>query len=296
MKKNLLDLSKKISKPITDFYEIVSKVAGTLNIPFFVVGATARDMILQYVHGYECKRGTVDIDLGIQVSKWNQYEELEKGLLDSEKFVRSKEAHRYIYEGSFPVDIVPFGPIGNANGDIAWPPDHGVKMSVLGFQEAYENAQPIQVRKRPSLTILFATSIGLTIMKLLSWADGLPQRKQKDAYDLAFILRVYGDLISDETVSEKHADLLEGNFDLYHAGARILGRNIAEIIQADTKLKVAGILENQTGNQHRYALIEDMLKSPSPFEDPFGEYLVLLTELKKGISEWPINGESPKPG
>jgi len=125
-------------------------------------------------------------------------------------------------------------------------------------------------------------------MKLLSWADGLPQRKQKDAYDLAFILRVYGELAGEAAVSEKHADLLEGNFDLYHAGARILGRDIAEIIKADTKSKIADILENQTGNQHRYPLIEDMVKSPSPFKDPFEEYLVLLTELKKGIFEWPM--------
>lgn len=263
------------------------KSPASLGIPFFVVGATARDMILHYVHGHECKRGTVDIDLGIQVSSWEQYQKLGDGLLKTGLFSPGKEAHRYNYTKGLPVDIVPFGPIGNANGDITWPPDHSVKMSVLGFQEAYENAQGIQIRKSPELIIPFATPIGLTVMKLLSWADGLPQRKQKDAYDLAFILRIYFDVLGNEVISEKHSDLLEGDFDLIHAGARVLGRDIAPILKPETKAKILRILEYQTRDQDRFPLIEDMMKSSS-FANPFEEYLKLLTELKQGVIEGPL--------
>lgn len=285
MKKNLLDLSKQVDEPTADFYQTISKVAASLSIPFFVVGATARDMILHYAYGYESKRGTQDIDLGIQVSSWEQYEKLKQGLLKTGLFTPGREAHRYIYSKGFPVDIVPFGPISNANGDITWPPDHSVKMSVLGFQEAYDHAQRVQVRKNPELIILFATPIGLTVMKLFSWEDGLPERKQKDAYDLAFILRVYFEVVGSEEISEKHSDLLEGDFDLIHAGARVLGRDIAPILKPETKEKILGILEHQTRDQARFPLIEDMMKSPSTFTDPFEEYLKLLVELKRGILE-----------
>ena len=41
MKENLLDLSGKIERPTVSIYEIISEVADTLNIPFFVVDASA---------------------------------------------------------------------------------------------------------------------------------------------------------------------------------------------------------------------------------------------------------------
>lgn len=39
---NLLDLSGKIDPLTLDLFAIFSKVAGSLALPFFVVGATAR--------------------------------------------------------------------------------------------------------------------------------------------------------------------------------------------------------------------------------------------------------------
>ncbi len=286
MKKTLLDLSKQVDEPTADFYQTISKVAASLGIPFFVVGATARDMILHYAFGYESKRGTEDIDLGIQVSSWEQYEKLKQGLLKTGLFTPGRGPHRYIFSTGLPVDIVPFGPISNANGDITWPPDHSVKMSVLGFQEAYDHAQRVQVRENPELIIPFATPIGLTVMKLFSWADGLVERKQKDAYDLAFIMNVYSDIVGIEVISEKHSDLLEAeDFNFVHSGGRILGRDMAQILKPETKIKILEILEHQTRDQDRFPLIEDMMKSPSIFTNPFEEYLKILTELKRGVSE-----------
>ncbi len=55
MKRSLLNLSGKIDgKTIAALFEI-DNVAGALNIPYFIVGATARDILLQYAHNIHTK-------------------------------------------------------------------------------------------------------------------------------------------------------------------------------------------------------------------------------------------------
>jgi hypothetical protein len=73
MTKRLLDLSGEIDTFILDLLENIARVAESLSAPFFVVGATARDIVLKYGYGIETIRATNDIDLGVQVSGWDQY-------------------------------------------------------------------------------------------------------------------------------------------------------------------------------------------------------------------------------
>jgi predicted nucleotidyltransferase len=71
-------------------FEIIANVANSVNALFFVVGATARDMILIHGYGIEPKRGREDIDFGIQVSDWDQFKKLKNGLIATEKFSLTK--------------------------------------------------------------------------------------------------------------------------------------------------------------------------------------------------------------
>jgi hypothetical protein len=48
---SLLDLSGKIDPASLALYETLSEAAGSLKIPFFVVGATARDLIFELGYG-----------------------------------------------------------------------------------------------------------------------------------------------------------------------------------------------------------------------------------------------------
>jgi predicted nucleotidyltransferase len=64
MSKNLLDLSGKIDDLTGGLFVAIASVATSLGIPFFVVGATARDMILSYGYGIQTIRATYDIDFG----------------------------------------------------------------------------------------------------------------------------------------------------------------------------------------------------------------------------------------
>ena len=64
MKEKLIDLSEKIDGFTIELFERISEVAESLKVPFFVVGAMARDIILTHGYGIETGRATQDIDFG----------------------------------------------------------------------------------------------------------------------------------------------------------------------------------------------------------------------------------------
>ena len=86
------------------------------NLPFFVIGATARDIIFEHAYGIKAPRATRDVDLAVQVANWQDFERLKEHLIATSKFVNDERMiQRLHYHGEIPVDIVPFGDI-EANG------------------------------------------------------------------------------------------------------------------------------------------------------------------------------------
>ncbi len=72
----LLDLSGKIDEPTVRLYEVLTAVTSSLGIPFFLVGATARDTILEHGFGIQGSRATKDVDIGVRVSGWDEFSKL----------------------------------------------------------------------------------------------------------------------------------------------------------------------------------------------------------------------------
>ncbi len=58
MKENLLDLSGKIDGFTVEFLDTIADVAESFKVPFFVVGAMARDILLTEGYGIETGRAT----------------------------------------------------------------------------------------------------------------------------------------------------------------------------------------------------------------------------------------------
>lgn len=189
----LLDLSGKIDDipVIEEVCESISLVAGSLHIPFFVIGATARDLIFERGYGVKSIRATEDIDFGVHVADWSNYQKLTEGLISTGDFKKSNQKQRLIYKDVLKVDIVPFGPFKDDNHDISWPPEHDFKMNVLGFEEAYEHSLPVKLRGDSEETIPFASPTGLALLKIIAWDDRTIDLRNRDAKDLAFILRNY---------------------------------------------------------------------------------------------------------
>ena len=285
MSKNLLDLSGKIDLPLVEVFEAISGVAAARGIRYFVVGATARDMILTHGHGIAIKRATADVDLGVEVADWEEFRALKEELAATGHFTITQSGQRLLYKHDLPVDIVPFGPLEHANKEISWPPDHSVRMNVLGFEDAYRNAQTVRLRAEPTLDIPFATPAGLAVLKIIAWHDRSPQGS-KDAGDLAFLMRNYLDAGNQERLADEHPDLLDDeDFDYEQASARLLGRDMAKVMSPETGKVVLEILDRQTDNPKRYRLVEDMMDNYGVSGGAFEECLGLLEGLKAGIRE-----------
>jgi len=284
MTRKLLDLSGKIDPTTIEFYEAIATVAASLNIPFFVVGAAARDMIFEHGFGVTPRRATTDIDLGVKVSDWNQYKKLRKGLIETGDFTPSEQPQRLsYYKDKLLVDIVPFGLLEDDKNIITWPPERDVKMSTLGFEEAFNYSQVVRLMTNPNLEIAFATPAGLAIMKIVSWNERYPERG-RDAIDLEILMRNYIEAGNSQRLYNEDADLLnEEDFDYEIASARLLGRDIAKIAKPETRSALLAILDHETGEQERYRLVEDVMRSVFSSGETFEGKLQLLEALKKGI-------------
>jgi len=250
------------------------------------VGATARDIILQYGYDIQPKRATQDIDFGVQISDWNHYQKLRDALITTGKFRSDKkQSQRLLYEKRFLIDIVPFGSISDHGGFISWPPDYETKMSTLGFEEAYRYSITVRLSSNPILDVQFASLAGLALMKIISWQDRYPERN-RDAKDLALLLRTYLEAGNTERLFNEEKDLVEiEDFDYENAGARLLGRDIAKIVHPETAKIVLAILDRETDEQNRFKLVIDMLENRGNFEGDFEQNLRLLKELLEGILE-----------
>jgi predicted nucleotidyltransferase len=258
----------------------IKEIADHLNIPFFIVGATARDFLMEYSHNIEAPRMTTDIDLGVKVPDWGKFKALTDSMLAGDKFTKAKENQRYIYN-NIPIDIIPFGDISDENKTVKLPPEHEIILSTLGFDEAYESSVLFKLNPDPLLEVRVPTIPGLAIMKLISWDEKYPDRT-KDAEDLLFIMEKYVDVIDQNDLYDKEATLLkEEGFDNQIACIRLLGRNMAKISNADTLNKIKEILSSETDEQSQYRLIPNFVNVNNDFE----KVLSLLNKLKQGILE-----------
>lgn len=258
----------------------IKEIADHLNIPFFIVGATARDFLLEYLHNIKAPRMTTDIDLGVKVSDWEKFKALTDSMLAGDKFTKAKENQRYIYNDIL-IDIVPFGDISDENKNVKWPPEHEIILSTLGFDEAYEFSVLFRLSSNPLLEVRVPTIPGLVIMKLISWNEKYPDRT-RDADDLLFIMEKYVDVIDQNDLYDKEATLLEEEgFDNQIVCIRLLGRDMAKISNTDTLNKIKEILSCETDERSQYRLIPNMINVHNDFE----KILFLLNKLKQGILE-----------
>lgn len=85
----------------------------------------------------------------IRVSGLNQFDLLINTLELNEDFKKLKEKQRVIYKDNIKIDIIPFGSISNQDEEISWPPESEVVMSVLGFNEVYNNSTLVILQNNP---------------------------------------------------------------------------------------------------------------------------------------------------
>ena len=89
----------------------------SMGLNVYVVGATARDMIMKLLDETPSKRKTQDLDVAIALSDWSQFNNLSEKL-QANNFHKGKAKQKFYYKGEkhendYEVDIVPFGEIAD---------------------------------------------------------------------------------------------------------------------------------------------------------------------------------------
>jgi predicted nucleotidyltransferase len=279
-----LDLSNKVPAAQVNIIRHVVRAAESRQLPLFIVGAQARDLLLQYVYDLPVHRATNDIDFGIIVESWDQFTRLRDDLIVDKKFQPHRTmGQRLVHESGLLVDLVPFGDLEEVSGQISWPPDFSIVMSTVGFREAYDNS--IEVRIAGDLVVKVASLAGLALMKIVAWDD---RGFERDADDLALIMRHYLDAGNHHRLYSEQGDcfdLLNEDFDYEKASARILGRDVGRLLTDTSRAIVARSLSHEADQHSVDAFVTTMIRNSSSY---FGDYDVvraMLAEFRTGISD-----------
>jgi predicted nucleotidyltransferase len=283
----LRDISGKIDPEIITILRSITDVANELGIPFFVVGAFARDVMFEHIHGIPTARATRDIDIGVEVASWEAFEVLTGTLVTREHFMATRQPYRFEAKPSLTlVDIVPYGAISDETMQISWPPDHERVMSMLGFEEAYRTALTVRLSKEPSLDVLVPSMAALTLLKIISWDDAYP-RRSRDAIDLFFMLHNCSKAQDMQVkLYESYRHLLEQeSFDPDLAAVRLLGQEMSQIGSMETRHAVQDILARASDENGKLRLISDMTRGVSLQNRQFEHALQLLKKLLQGMQD-----------
>lgn len=266
-------------KPIL---EKLSKYFSDEGIHFYVIGATARDIIMQ-INNERSSRATHDLDIAIAISDWNEFKKVEEGIINIEGFTKDKhQKQRFLYENTFDLDIVPFGDVLAQDDKIFWPPDKEVAMSVLGFKEVQNTTKKVSIDNKLSIEI--ASLDGIFLLKLVAWSERY-LKGNKDADDIAFIFKNYL-MINEDSAVENHYDLYQReDFDVTTTGARLIGRDLDKLLteHQETKKKILGIINNQIKLEEESPLINQILDTHRSID--FETAMNCLTQLAKGLNE-----------
>lgn len=265
----MTDISLTLSVPperpvdpaLLDVLRLIDSGMHALTRSYFVGGAMARDLILWHAHGVRTGRLTQDIDLGVLIEEWDNFEVIKAHFKNSGRCDQDpKIGHRLLFRNpgnafAIPVDLLPFGGIENPDCTIGWPPASEVIMTVAGFGEASLSAVHVQVDT--DLIVPTASLPAQAVLKLIAWMDR-GQRIDKDATDFLLLISNYHSAGNEDRLYEVELELLAAaGYDLEIAGAMLLGKDAACLCSAPTAARLTVLFSNEHYHQR---LLDQMIR------------------------------------
>lgn len=255
---NLKISSEKLNNPyLVDLLGRLSASFLKMNRDFFVIGATARDIVVQQLLDMSSRRKTRDLDLAIAITNWQEYDEVKDALV-ADGFEKDLSKHQRFYYDDYEIDVVPYGYVAKEDDNIYWPPEETIAMSVKGFDEVLSDAITVDIDDKFSIKI--ASLHGLFLLKFNAWMDR-HLVTNKDAEDMSFILSNY---LMANLDREAYMEVYDWeDFDEYVAGAYWLAHDLADLLTADQLEYYADKIEDELQKEERSYLLNQMLDSQS---------------------------------
>lgn len=247
--------SEKIANPL--LVELLKKLIDSFNRmgrEFYVIGATARDIIIRQLIGTTSGRRTKDLDIAIAIPDWSVFDEI-KDVLVADGFKKSADMRQRFYYGEYELDIVPYG-VAKDDDNIYWPPEEDIAMSVKGFDEVLSEA--ITVNIDGEFDIRIASLHGLFLLKFNAWLDRNIETS-KDAEDMSFILSNYFMANLDRNVYTEVYDW--ENFDEYIVGGYWLARDLLQLLTKEQIIYYKDRIEKELEKDDESRLFNQIIEN-----------------------------------
>ena len=248
--------SEKIGNPL--LVELLRKLTDSFNKmgrEFYVIGATARDIIMQQLLDTESRRRTKDLDIAIAIPDWDTFEQVKQKLI-ADGFEKSTDMQQRFFYGGYELDIVPYGVVAKEDDNIYWPPEEVVAMSVKGFDEVLSEA--ITVSIDDEFKVKIASLHGLFLLKFNAWLDR-NAKTSKDAEDMSFILSNYFMANLDR---EMHQEVYDWeNFDEYIVGGYWLAHDLVALLDVNQLNYYKEVVKEELVKEEKSRLFNQMIES-----------------------------------
>ena len=253
---DLLIKSEKINNTLlVDLLRRLTTCFRRIDREFYVIGATARDLILQQLIGAESRRRTRDLDIAIAIPDWEAFEHI-KEVLVADGFIKSEDMHQRFYYGEYELDIVPYGVVAKDDDNIYWPPEEEIAMSVKGFNEVLSEAITVNIDNEFNIKI--ASLHGLFLLKFNAWMDR-NIKTSKDAEDMSFILSNYFIANLDRGI---HQEVYEWeNFEDFRVGGYWLAYDLVSLLSPEQLRYYTNAIQSELDKGVESRLINQMLEN-----------------------------------
>ncbi|MBP7098032.1 MAG: hypothetical protein KBA74_05035 [Prevotella sp.] len=242
----------------------LSDCVSSLGLKLYVVGATARDLMMKLLDEYPSKRKTRDLDVAIALSDWSQFENLSQ-ILQKNYFRKDPANQKFYYEGKkhdndYEVDVVPFGDIAGEDETLLWPPEYEKEMSVKCFTEVMNRSMPITIDKLFNINI--ATLAGQFLIKLDAWNDRhTAEYDSKDADDMFLILSRYHDAyIKEPNITPPDAVDYNNHDNETIWGAQWLASDIKNILSNEHLIYYVNMINAELSKKTESDLINNFIR------------------------------------
>ena len=247
--------SEKIANPL--LVELLKKLTDSFNRmgrEFYVIGATARYIIIRQLIDTTSGRRTKDLDIAIAIPDWSVFDEI-KEVLVADGFKKSTDMRQRFYYGEYELDIVPYG-VAKDDDNIYWPPEEEIAMSVKGFDEVL--SESITVNIDGEFDIRIASLHGLFLLKFNAWLDRNIETS-KDAEDMSFILSNYFMANLDRNVYTEVYDW--ENFDEYIVGGYWLARDLLLLLTKEQIVYYKDCIEKELEKDDESRLFNQIIEN-----------------------------------
>jgi len=259
---------------LKDLLKEISLFFKKKDIIFYIIGATARDIIIKQLLDKDSTRHTQDLDIAISIPNWDIYEEISNDLSNLKNFEKSKnQKQRFIYKEIYEIDIVPFDGVAKEDLNIYWPPEEDIAMSVIGFKEILDNV--IKIKVDNEFDIYIASLSGIFLLKLNAWKYRHISTS-KDAVDIYFIIDNYYDAYYEKYTDKDFHPEIYNDFDPFIAGATWLGYDIVSMLPKKIIQSYYNILKQEIEKKETSTLIEQMME-----QNHIGTYETIFKALNK---------------